>query len=53
MDLVCTWDQNRRLKMNNFVDMKQEELENINGGFVVTGTMIYTGVKLASASFAL
>ncbi|HEM6290296.1 TPA: class IIb bacteriocin, lactobin A/cerein 7B family [Streptococcus suis] len=39
--------------MNNFVDMKQEELENINGGFVVTGTMIYTGVKLASASFAL
>ncbi|HEL1551523.1 TPA: class IIb bacteriocin, lactobin A/cerein 7B family [Streptococcus suis] len=33
--------------------LSEAEMMETEGGFVVTGTMIYTGVKLASASFAL
>nr|WP_044475476.1 hypothetical protein [Streptococcus suis] len=37
----------------NFMALSEAEMMETEGGFVVTGTMIYTGVKLASASFAL
>lgn len=40
--------------MNNFVELKQNELEEIVGGeLVITGALIYTGLKLAAGSFAL
>ena len=40
--------------MNNLVELKQTELEEIVGGeLIITGALIYTGVKLAASSFAL
>ena len=40
--------------MENYTVLNTEELESINGGeLIITGAMIYTGVKIASTSFAL
>ena len=37
---------------NGFVELSANELEDVNGGFVITGTMIIGGVTLIGAGFA-
>lgn len=40
--------------MKKFVEIKTEELKNVNGGeLIITGAMVYTGLKLAGGAFAL
>ena len=40
------------LKNNNLINLSKTEMNNLNGGFVITGTMIATGVGLVGAGYA-
>lgn len=37
---------------NGFVELSVNELEDVNGGFVITGSMVVAGVGLIGAGFA-
>ena len=39
--------------MTNFVELNMDELENMDGGFIVTGTMIATGIGCIASGVAV